>query len=197
VGDRERAQRHAVSPKRKEHLLVEISIAGPEDANDIRELQYESWLENNASEESGRSEGGAKRMHAASSCDETLSKEDGSKLVQGSRKNSLPESETFVAKINRKVIGFCTVVRGSEQNSLTEIYIIPAFQGKKIGRRLWDSARQFIDRNKDTTVALLRFNVPAKKFYEGLGFAETGVSWEDENVKNRNGAAVIEMILRA
>ncbi len=108
-----------------------------------------------------------------------------------------PESETVVAKVNQKVIGFCTVVRGSEQNSLAEIYIIPAFQGEKIGRRLWDSARQFIDQNNDTTVALLRFNTPAKKFYEGLGFAETGVSWEGENLKNENGTTVIEMILRA
>ncbi len=96
----------------------------------------------------------------------------------------LPASETFVAKVNQKVVGFCTVVRGSEQNSLAEIYIIPAFQGKKIGRRLWDSARQFIDQNNDTTVALLRLNTPAKRFYEGLGFAETGVSWEGENLKN-------------
>ena len=102
-----------------------------------------------------------------------------------------------VAKVNQKVVGFCTVVRGSEQNSLAEIYIIPAFQGKKIGRRLWDSARQFIDQNNDTTVALLRLNTPAKKFYEGLGFAETGVSWEGENLKNEDGTTVIEMILRA
>ncbi len=99
--------------------------------------------------------------------------------------------------MNKEVIGFCTVVRGSEQNSLAEIYIIPAFQGKKIGGRLWDSARQFIDQDKDTTVALLRFNAPARKFYEGLGFEESGVSWEGENVENGNGTAVIEMILRA
>ena len=99
--------------------------------------------------------------------------------------------------MNKEVIGFCTVVRGSEQNSLAEINIIPEFQGKKIGRSLWDSARQFIDQNKDTTVALLRLNAPAKKFYEGLGFAETGVSWEGEDLKNRKGATVIEMILRA
>jgi ribosomal protein S18 acetylase RimI-like enzyme len=129
-------------------------------------------------------------MRSASSRDETLSKEN---------KSPLPESETFVAKMNQKVIGFCTVVRGSEQNSLAEIYVIPAFQGKKIGRRLWDSARQFIDQNKDTNVALLRFNTAAKKFYEGLGFVETGVSWEGEgeNLKHGNGATVIEMILRA
>jgi ribosomal protein S18 acetylase RimI-like enzyme len=109
----------------------------------------------------------------------------------------VPESGTSVAKVNQKVIGFCTVVRGSEQNSLSEICIIPAFQGKKIGRRLWDSARQFIDQNNDTTVALMRLNAPAKKFYEGLGFSETGVSWEGEDLKNENGTTVIEMVLRA
>ena len=149
-------------------------------------------------EKSGRGFDGATR--SASSRDQTPSKENKSKLKnedQSSRKNSLPGSETFVAKMNQKVIGFCTVVRGSEQNSLAEIYIIPAFQGRKIGRKLWDSARQFIDQNKDTNVALLRFNIPAKKFYEGLGFAETGVSWEDENLKNGSGTTVIEMILRA
>ena len=178
---------------------MEISIAGPEDTNGIREVQYKSWLANTVNEESGRSCDGANKIRPAPSRDETLSKENKSKLkndIQSSRKNSLPGSETFVAKVNQKVIGFCTVVRGSEQNSLAEIYIIPPFQGKKIGRRLWDSAHQFIDQNKDTTVALLRFNIPAKKFYEGLGFAETGVSWEGENLENGNGTTVIEMILQ-
>ena len=142
---------------------------------------------------------GAKNIGSATSPDEPLSKQNKSKLkndIQRSRKSSLPASETFVAKVNQKVIGFCKVVRGSEQNSLAEIYIIPPFQGKKIGRRLWDSAHQFIDRNKDTTVALLRFNTPAKKFYEGLGFTETGVCWEGENLENGAGATVIEMILQ-
>ena len=150
--------------------------------------------------ESGRSVDGANQIRSASSRDGAISKENELKPksnVQSSRKNSLPASETVVAKVNQKVIGFCTVVRGSEQNSLAEIYIIPAFHGKKIGRGLWDSARQFIDKNNDTTVALLRFNAPAKKFYEGLGFAETGVSWEGENLKDRNDTTVIEMILRA
>ena len=172
--------------------MVEISIAGPEDTHGIREVQYRSWLANTANE--GRSFDGANKMRSVSS------RHGKSKLkndVRCSRNNSLPGSETVVAKVNQRVVGFCTVVRGSEQNSLAEIYIIPAFQGKKIGWRLWDLARQFIDQNNDTTVALLRLNTPAKKFYEGLGFAETGVSWEGENLKNEDGTTVIEMMLRA
>jgi len=179
--------------------LVEISIAGTEDTNSIREVQYKLWLASTV-KESGRTVDGANKKRSPSSRDPIISKENVSKLkidVQNSPRKSLPVSETFVAKMNQTLIGFCTVVRGSEQNSLAEIYIIPAFQGKKIGGRLWDSARQFIDQNKDTTVALLRINTPAKKFYEGLGFAETGVSWEGENLKNGNGTTVIEMILRA
>ncbi len=173
---------------------MEISIAGPEDTHGIRAVQYGSWLANAANEESGRSFDGANKMRPVRpSHGKSTLKND----VRCSRNNSLPGSETVVAKVNQKVVGFCTVVRGSEQNSLAEISIIPAFQGKKIGRRLWDSARRFIDQNNDTTVALLRLNTPAKRFYEGLGFAETGVSWEGENVKHEDGATVIEMILRA
>ena len=55
---------------------MEISIAGPEDTNGIREVQYKSWLANTVNEESGRSVYGANKMRSASSCDETLSKED-------------------------------------------------------------------------------------------------------------------------
>lgn len=173
---------------------MEISIAGPEDTHGIRAVQYRSWLANTVNEESGRSFDGANKMRSVSS---RHGKSKLKKDVRCSRNNSLPGSETVVAKVNQKVVGFGTVVRGSEQNSLAEIYIIPAFQGKKIGRRLWDSARQFIDQNNNTTVALLRLNTPAKRFYEGLGFAETGVSWEGENLKNEDGTTVIEMILRA
>ena len=174
--------------------MVEISIAGLDDTNGIREVLYNVWLETTVNEELGHSSDGENKIRLASSRNENASKLRNN--IQISRRNLLPESETFVAKMNQKVIGFCTVVRGSEQNSLSEIYIIPPFQGKKIGRRLWDSARQFIDQNKDTTVALLRLNTPAKKFYEGLGFEETGVSWEGENLKSGNGTTVIEMVLR-
>jgi ribosomal protein S18 acetylase RimI-like enzyme len=173
---------------------VEISIACPDDTHGIRAVQYRSWLANTANEGSGRSFAGPNKMRSVSS------RHGNSELkydVHCSRNNSLPGSKTIVARVNQKVIGFCTVVRGSEQNNLAEIYIIPAFRGKKIGRRLWDSARQFIDQNNDTTVALLRLNTPAKRFYESLGFAETGVFWEGENSKKGDGATVIEMILRA
>jgi len=98
---------------------VEISIAGPEDTHGIRAVQYRSWLANTASEESGRSFDGANKMRS------TSSRYGMSKLkndVRCSRNNSLPGSETVVAKVNQKVVGFCTVVRGSEQNSLAEIY---------------------------------------------------------------------------
>ena len=179
---------------------MQISIAGPEDTNGIREVQYKSWFANAVNEESGRSGYGANKRRSSSSRDATLSKENDTRSKddgQSSRRNSLPKTETFVAKLNQKVIGFCTVVRGSEQNSLTEIYVIPAFQGKKIGRRLWNSARRVIDQNNDTTVALLRSNTPAKKFYESLGFTETGISWEGEDLKREKGTTVIEMILRA
>ncbi len=178
---------------------MEISIACTEDTHGIRAVQYRASLANTANEESGRSFDGPNKMRSASSRHETLLV-DKLKLkndVPCSRNKSLPRSETVVAKVNQKVVGFCTVVRGSEQNSLAEIYIIPAYQGKKIGRKLWDLARQFIDQNNDTTVALLRLNTPAKRFYEGLGFTETGVTWEGENLKTEAAAAVIEMILRA
>ena len=83
--------------------MLEISIAGPEDTNGIREVLYKSWLANTVNEEPGQYIG------SATSRDEPLSKENKSKLkndIQRSRKSSLPASETFVAKVNKKVIGF-------------------------------------------------------------------------------------------
>jgi ribosomal protein S18 acetylase RimI-like enzyme len=176
---------------------VEILLAGAEDRNGIREVQYKSWIENSAIEKSGQNMTGLYNRLLASSFEGGFSKENEAEFNNDARRNSLPDAGTFVAKINEKVIGFCTVVRGSEQNNLTEIYIIPAFQGKRIGRKLWEKARLFIDQNKDTTVALLRLNIAAKKFYEALGFSETGISWECEHVTDGNPTTVIEMILRA
>ena len=121
---------------------MKISIAGPEDKNGIREVQDKTWLANTVNGESRRIFDDANKR-SASSRDKLLSKVSEAILESDaqSRKNSLPGSETFVAKANQKVIGFCTVVRGSEQNSLAEINIIPEFQGKKVGRRLSESAR--------------------------------------------------------
>jgi ribosomal protein S18 acetylase RimI-like enzyme len=105
----------------------------------------------------------------------------------------------FVAKVNGKVVGFCFVTKNEERNQLSAIYILPEFQGKGLGKSLWESASSFIDTSKDTFVDVVTYNTQAIEFYKKLGFVDTGRRWSEEKFKMKSGGVLpeMEMVIRA
>ena len=107
---------------------------------------------------------------------------------------NIPENESmFIAKENNQVVGVCKIVRSDEENRLKSIYILKNFQGKGIGSKLWNQAKLTFDENKPVYVALADYNEQAKKFYEKLGFVDTGKRWIEEKTRMKSGSVITEM----
>jgi ribosomal protein S18 acetylase RimI-like enzyme len=92
------------------------------------------------------------------------------------------------------------MVRNKNDNKLRTIYVLPEFQGKGIGKMLWEEAKKFSDSTKDTIVEVATYNINTIEFYKKLGFVDTGKRMNDIGWRMREiGASIpeMEMIIRA
>jgi len=181
------------NPKSQELLKVEISLAVPEDARSIREVQYKTWLATYPNEEVGVTVEDIEDRYKDAFTDENIQKRQKRMLDKTENENY------FVAKIDGKVVGFCFATKNKERNQLSAIYILPEFQGRGLGKILWDSVSTFIDTSKDTYVEVVAYNIQAIEFYKRLGFIDTGRRWSDEIFKMKSGALLpeMEMVIKA
>ncbi|MDB5260264.1 MAG: inorganic pyrophosphatase, inorganic pyrophosphatase [Candidatus Nomurabacteria bacterium] len=176
-----------------EPLKFEISVATPEDARGIREVQYKTWLETYTNENAGITTEDVEKRFEDAFTDEKIKKREESIRNQ-------PENENFyVVKNSGKVIGFCMVIRKEDRNQLQAIYILPEFQGKGLGKNLWNKAKEFLDKEKDTYVEVVDYNQGAINFYTSLGFKKTDRKWREEEEIKVNGKVLpeIEMVRKA
>ena len=112
-----------------------------------------------------------------------------SKIIESVGGNSM----MFVAKAGSTPIGFCLCVKTEEYNQLQAIYILPEFQGKGIGKQLWEKAMTFFGGNdKKIIVHVATYNQNAIDFYKNLGFVDTGKTFSDEQFRMKNGSIIPE-----
>ncbi len=90
------------------------------------------------------------------------------------------------------------MVRNEDYNQLKTIYVLPEFQGKGIGKMLYEEVVKFSDPEKDTIVHVATYSKQAIEFYKKLGFVDTGKRFSEERFKMKSGAIIpeMEMILK-
>lgn len=174
-----------------ENLKKEIHIlpAAPEDVRGMQEVFYRTWLATYPNEEAGITVDDIEDRYKDAFTDEALSK-------RAERIANPPEGEAlFFAKDGDRVVGLCRIVKSEQFNRLQAIYVLPEYQGRGIGRMLWEKASKVFDSNKDIVVDVATYNKNAIDFYKKLGFEETGKQWEDEKFKMKSGVKIPEMEL--
>jgi|AntRauTorckE6833_2_1112554.scaffolds.fasta_scaffold33082_2 ribosomal protein S18 acetylase RimI-like enzyme len=180
------------SEPNKEKLEVIIELAKPDDAKEIENVFYETWLATYPGKVPGVTEEDVHKYYEVGLSSEKIEE------YQNRIKESLDSDNRrfFTAKVDGKVVGICIALKSEENNQLKAIYVLPEFQGKRIGYELWTEALGFIDQSKDTTVEVVTQNDNAIEFYEKLGFEDTGKRWTDEKFTMASGATFPEMELR-
>ena len=166
---------------------IRISIAKAEDSRAVSEVFYRTWLVTYPNKEYGITvddvEDRFKERHYPESIQKRLN-----------RISHPPKGETLlVAKEGSKVIGICRTAIKEEKNQLQAIYILPEYQGKGIGKMLWNEAQVFFDLSKDIFVELAVYNKHAERFYKSLGFIDTGKRIRDKKFTMKSGATILEM----
>lgn len=156
--------------------MIIVRNAVSDDAYDIQNVFYKTWLETYPNKEIGITKEDVEEMFKDGFTDEKIN-------AQKERiRNIANNSRMLVAVDNQtnKAIGLCRVYVRGDHNQLQAIYVIPEFQGKGIGKMLWDEVLKFFDVEKDIIVQVATYNTQAIKFYERLGFADTGKRFEEE-----------------
>ena len=173
-------------------MKIYITKPNPEDAKGITNVLYKTWLATYPNDALGIT-----REDIEASYKDAFS-EDRIKENEEGLRNIPPNQKKMIAKEGDKVVGVATMVKNDTTNELKTIYVLPDYQGRGIGTMLWESVKDFAGPAKDVVVHVADYNERAIRFYEKLGFVDTGKRWKDERWKMKSGAYIpeMEMILR-
>jgi len=168
-------------------MSIQITTPQPEDARGITTLLYKTWLATYPNESLGITTEDIDDVYKDAFDDERIKRGE-------ERLRAIPNNQKrLVAKDGDLVVGTATMIKGEDSTMLKIIYVLPEYQGKGIGSMLWNAVKDFADPNKDTIVQVADYNTQAIKFYEKLGFVDTGKRWKDEKWKMKSGASIPEM----
>jgi len=173
---------------------IQITTPTPEDAEGIQTVIVETWLDTYPNVEAGITRDDIAHMFADAFTEASLQKR------RDALANVAEQGKLFrVAKDAGPVVGVCGISGQETFNRLGLIYILPRYQGKGIGRKLWEAVLPFLDSTKDTMVQVAAYNTKTIVFYEKLGFTDTGKRLSDEKWRMKSSAVIpeMEMILKA
>ena len=170
---------------------MEIKIVSPtiEDARGTIEVQYKAWLTTYPNEKVGITVEDIENRYKNAFTGERLEKRK--RIIE----NPEPNEKYIIAKDEDKVVGMCYGIVKEDRNQLQAIYILPEYQGKSIGTKLWNGILPFFDKSKDTYVEVADYNEKAVGFYGKLGFVDTGRRFSDERFRMKSGSILPEMEL--
>jgi ribosomal protein S18 acetylase RimI-like enzyme len=171
-------------------MSIIITSAKPEDSEGIQEVFFKTWLDVYPNEEFGITLDDIQDRYKNALTAEGIAKREKFLVELG------PNKKFFVAKDDVKVIGLCVAVLYPEKNQLEAIYILPAYQGKGIGKLLWEEAMKFFDPQKETMLEVVTYNAKAIAFYEKLGFKDTGRRFTEDKFRMKSGSILPEMEMR-
>ncbi|HEU5139502.1 MAG TPA: ribosomal protein S18-alanine N-acetyltransferase [Bacillales bacterium] len=83
----------------------------------------------------------------------------------------------ILAEVEGEVVGYCGVWVIIDEAHITNIALLPAFRGKKIGEALLRTAMQFsrMHGGRKMTLEVRVSNEPAQRLYRKLGFQPGGI----------------------
>lgn len=83
---------------------------------------------------------------------------------------SIAEDVTILACEENQVLGMLTLGMFESEPVIWKIYVLPAAQGKGIGRRLLNAAFEQVGDSADIRLEFVKGNERARAFYERAGF---------------------------
>jgi ribosomal protein S18 acetylase RimI-like enzyme len=167
-----------------------IAPVAPDDIVGMQDVFYRGWLATYPNAEHGITVDDIEDRYKDRLSEEKL------RTRRGQIANPPEGKTTLIARKGGKVVGVCRVTKHADRNQLYAIYVLPKYHGQGIGTAMWNAAQQYLDPAKHTIVEVATYNANAIKFYEGLGFVDTGKRMSNPKFTMKSGAIIPEMEMR-
>ena len=171
-------------------MEIKIRDALPADSEAADQVRYQSWLVTYPNTELNITVEDIKERLKEQLSPEGIKKRQ-ARIIEFQEKGRY-----VVAEVEGRIVGFCWLIRYPEKNQLRGMYVLPGYQGKGVGKALWQEAKQAIDPEKETYVEVATYNESAIGFYSKLGFKDTGRRFTEEGLTMKNGATIPEMEMK-
>jgi len=145
---------------------IEIGPARPGDERGIAAVHKETWIKTYPNPAAGFSKSDVLSMAKDFDSPESIESWKDKIFTNGENQNYV-----CAARDRDKVVAFCCAKKFENYNQLSAIYILPQYQGRGIGKRLFANVRGWLGREKKIIVTPVAYNLPAIGFYEKMGFA--------------------------
>lgn len=156
----------APADARREAPRFEIHEAQPEDAEQIADIQYASWLVTYPNAETGITIDDLKKKLGEPQSQRERWKKIVSEQKEGRR--------TFVIKDGDRVLGYCLAIKGETENRIHALYLDPKEVRRGIGSAIFSHALEWLGGDKSVKLEVASHNERAISFYERFGFQREG-----------------------
>jgi ribosomal protein S18 acetylase RimI-like enzyme len=99
----------------------------------------------------------------------------------------------YVALDGNGVVGVCAGAMHEDYTHLRSLYVLTEYQGKGIGSMLFEHFKKWAGDTPRFVVHVATYNNSAIRFYEKLGFKDTGKRFSEERFIFKSGASIPEM----
>lgn len=168
-------------------MTAVINQASSNEAREITEVFYQTWLATYPDDIIGVTEDDIRHFYKDPLTDEGVKKMADNIATMPANK------KLWVAKEGDKIVGVCRVTKSKDGNKLNALYVLPAYQGRGIGKKLCQQAFQFLGSDQDIFLGVAIYNDQALGFYKKLGFVDTGRRFSEERFRMKSGALIQEM----
>lgn len=174
---------------------IKIIQGTPNDDWDIRNLRRATWFDTYPNEEFGVTVEDVESEFVKTATEEGRKKS----FEEHKGAYSDPNFTCILARDGDKLVGFLMGKKFSDANRLLAIYVLPDYQGRGIGARLFEKGLEWFDPAKDILVNVVSYNKKAQEFYKRMGFEFTGRDATDVHEALPTGKVLpeIEMVRKS
>ena len=169
-------------------MPIVLRDAVPDDEAAIRQVQRQTWLTTYPNE-----------TYGISSADIIAFFDDNSEEAQQravNRRRSInatPQAHLWVAEEEGTIIGFCLARKTDEAHRIQALYVLAAYQGHGIGKRLIRAGLEWLGDEQPVKLTVASYNERAIAFYQYLGFVVVGPVTASELHPFPSGAVIPEL----
>ena len=157
------------------------------DLEEIKKVTQITWLETYPNEEHGITREDIMEMFGFRDTERDMQE-------RISRVQTLPDKRDYlVAEYDGNIIGFTRIHRLENEYKLSTIYILPEFQKLRIGRKLYETLMEPLDKNIPLFLLVAAYNKNAIEFYKRLGFVPDPAPKEEYSFSLPNGKVIPEI----